>query len=91
MTAAAFTIVQTKRPISGKTGLVRMVVAHLNKARFDTNFGRDEGVYVQSFAPCYRIHESGDYRPEELTEEKIAAYKKKVMAWNKIDDLRDFA
>jgi hypothetical protein len=35
----------------------RIVLAHYNRARYDVCYEE----YVQSFAPCYIIDESGDY------------------------------
>jgi len=84
MTALAFKIMTTKRPSTGKPRGYRMVLAHINRAAYQWDFMAEEGFYVQSFAPCHRVTESGDYT-ESPTSKQVESFIAKAMAWHKFD------
>jgi hypothetical protein len=67
MKAFAATVRQIK---SAGRVFYRVVVAHANRAQFDIFSGE----YVQSFAPMYRVFESGDYvnMPDAIRAQAIA-------------------
>ena len=81
MTAMALKVVETKRPITGKRIGYRIVLAHINSARYDVLSGE----YIQSFAPCYRLCESGDYK--EVTPSILEKFVAKAMDWHKFDQI----
>ena len=84
MTALALKIVQTKRPSSGKVIGYRIVLANLNLSGWDVQ--RQD--YCQSFAPCHRVCESGDY--SEVTPEILERYVARMMKWHRIDQIIPF-
>ena len=79
MTTVAMKIMEVKRPVSGKSIGWRIVLAHYNNARYCPL----EDDYVQSYAPCYRIAESGDYR--EVTPDILERFLAKQQQWHNIE------
>lgn len=86
MSAVAFKIVQVKRPVSGQVIGYRMVLAHINEAAF-VPCPEGGGYYAQSFAPKYRITESGDMHLGALTPEKQRSFIERAMKWHRFDRL----
>ena len=80
MTAAAIKFMETKHPVSGKRIGTRIVVATINEARYDMLTEE----YCQSYAPCYRITESGDYT--KLTKEIVEKFIEAATYWHKITE-----
>lgn len=82
MSTVCMKVIEVKRPISRERIGYRIVLAHPNKARWC--MFTDE--YVQSFAPKYRLCESGDYanKPNPL---KIQEFLMELMKWHRIDKI----
>ena len=70
MSTVALKVVPTKRPLSKAVIGYRIVLAHINLSGWDVQSGE----YCQSFAPCHRLCESGDYQEvtPEILEKNVA-------------------
>ena len=82
MTALAFKIVQTKRPVSEQLIGYRMVLAHINRAQYNQNTGE----MVQSFRACYRVTESGDFT-ERPTPERVEKFIGRAMSYHNFNGI----
>lgn len=76
---AAIKVVKVKRPVSGKVIGERLVCAHINRKQYDIFSGE----MIQSFAPCHRIAETGDYYT--VGKKAVERFIRLLKEWHKID------